>query len=422
MPDIFDKCFRFRQDHWIAGTEDRPVAERVLFDVMPIRNAGPWVEYKGRRVLQFSSNDYLGMSTHPEVVRIAGETASEFGVGAPMGARPLTGTCELHLELERKVAEFKGTQAALTFTMGAGAMMGAIGSLAKPGDILILDQYAHASLVCGGRISGATIRYFRHNDPDSLERVLMRSDPGKARMIVIDGVYSMNGDIAPLPEICDLKEKYGARLFVDDAHGNGVCGENGRGSAEIFGVEERIDIHAGTFSKAFGTSGGFIAADQDVIFYVRNTAPTLLFTKATAACVATATLKSLEIVAKATDRRERAWRNANLLQQMLADRGFDIGETRTPITPIRFAGNDALHVADRLRSEYGIYVSAVVYPAVSKGTTILRVVPTAMHTEENVQYLVESLEKAVVETGVGIAGPGDGGNGIQIHRAARNQE
>jgi len=425
VPDIFDKCFRFRKDHWIAGTDDRPVAERVLFDVMPIRNAGPWVEYKGRRILQFSSNDYLGLSVHPEIVAAAAETASEYGVGAPMGARPLTGTCELHLELERKIAEFKGTQAALGFTIGAGAMMGAVGSLAQPGDILIMDQYAHASLVCGGRISGATIRYFRHNDPESLERVLMRCDSGKARMIIVDGVYSMNGDIAPLPEICDLKEKYGARLFVDDAHGNGVCGKNGRGAAEIYGLEERIDIHAGTFSKAFGTSGGFIAADQDVIFYVRNTAPTLLFTKATAACVAAATLKSIDIVARAHDRRERVWRNANLLQRELAERGFDIGETRTPITPVRFAGNDALHVADRLRSEYGIYASPVVYPAVRKGTTILRIVATAMHEEENIRYLVSSLDAAVAECGSNIkddaAALRDGGNGVPVQRTSLNR-
>mgnify|MGYP003800892685 FL=1 len=388
---------RFREEQRIAAQEDLPIVERVIFGVSPTENAGPWIEANGRRMLQFSTNDYLGMSVHPEVRAVAAEYAARYGISAPMGARPLTGTIELHLEFERRIADFKRTEAALSFTMGAGAMIGAIACLARQGDLLIMDQLAHASLVCGGKISGASIKFFRHNDPENLERVLKRSDPARPKLIVVDGVYSMNGDIAPLREICDLKERYGARLFMDDAHGHGVCGDHGRGAAEMLGVEERIDLHAGTFSKAFGTYGGFIAGPKEVVFYVRCLAPTILFTKAAPACVVAATMKSLELVRKANDRRKRVWDNARYLQGLLRERGFEVGDTQTPITPIRLGDHCAVHCADILRRKHGVWVSAVVYPAVRRGNGIIRAIPTALHTHEDVDYLVNSLEAARAE-------------------------
>ncbi|MFW6107638.1 MAG: aminotransferase class I/II-fold pyridoxal phosphate-dependent enzyme [bacterium] len=397
MADIFDRCVHFLSEQRIATAEDLTVASRVLFDESPIDNAGPALQLHGREGVQFSTNDYLGMSIHPEVLAAGRESVDRYGLGAPMGARPLTGTTELHLELEREIADYKGTEASLTFSMGAGAMMGAVACLAQPGDLLIYDQLAHASLVCGGKISGASIKYFRHNDPASLERVLESADPGENKLVVVDGVYSMNGDIAPLPDICDLCERYDARLFVDDAHGHGVCGANGRGVAETLGVEDRIDIQAGTFSKAFGTYGGFVAAAKEVIFYIRCMAPTILFTKAAPACVVAATRKSLELVRKADDRRKRLWANARRLQRTLTERGFDVGETETPITPISFVGNSALYVADVLRRKYRIWVSPVVYPAVRRNSAIIRVIPTALHTDEQIDYLVDSLEAAVEE-------------------------
>ncbi len=397
MADIFDKCMRFRGEQRIARDDELPVAERVLFAESPIENAGPWIEHDGRRILQFSTNDYLGMSVHPEIRAVAADYVRRYGIGSPMGARPLTGTIGLHLELERELADFKRTEAALIFSMGAGAMLGAIACLARPGDLVILDQLAHASLVCGAKISGASIKFFRHNEPASLERALEYADPDQDTLVVVDGVYSMNGDIAPLREISDQCRRYGARLFVDDAHGTGVCGEHGRGAAEMLGVEDRIDLHAGTFSKAFGTYGGFVAGPKEIIFYIRCLAPTMLFTKAPPACVAAATLKSLELVRKADDRRERAWANANRLQSLLRERGFDVGATQTPITPISFGGNSALHVADILRRKHNIWVSPVVYPAVRRGAAILRVIPTALHEEDDILHLVDSIESALAE-------------------------
>ncbi|MCC5828695.1 MAG: aminotransferase class I/II-fold pyridoxal phosphate-dependent enzyme [Phycisphaeraceae bacterium] len=394
VADIFSRCVHFLNEQRIASPEELDVAMRVLFDVSPVDNAGPYFELDGRRFIQFSSNDYLGLSVHPAVRRAAAEAAMTHGIGNPMGARPLTGTCELHLELERRIAEFKRTEAALTFATGANAMTGMVGCLAKPGDLIILDQFAHASLIAGAKISGAQMRTFRHNDPASLERILTRADPRQAKLIVIDGVYSMNGDIAPIPEICDLKDKFGARLIVDDAHGHGVCGQHGRGAAEVLKCEDRIDLHAGTFSKAFGTSGGFIAGDKAVVAYIRYLAPTLLFTKAANAVVTTATLKALELLEQAEDRRARLWSNARLFQARLRQAGFDIGQTQTPITPISLGGNTALFIADILRRDFGIYAAPVLYPAVRRNQGILRTIPTAMHEPSDLHYFVDSLEEA----------------------------
>jgi len=397
MADIFDRCIHFRDEQRITSKDDLSVAERVLFDVLPIQNAGPWFQMNGNRFLQFSTNDYLGISVRPEVRGQAAEMAERFGISAPMGARPLTGTCELHLELEEKVAAFKRVESAVIFSTGAGAMMGVIGGLAKPGDLIIMDQLVHASLICGAKISGASIKYFRHNDRDNLERVLKLADPKQAKLIVVDGVYSMNGDISHLKEICDLRDMYGARLLVDDAHGNGVCGPTGRGVAELLDVEQRIDIHAGTFSKAFGTSGGFITGEKSVMFYIRSLSPSLLFTKAPSAVVTAATLKAVDLVDGAAEERTKLWQNASYLQKSLQKQGFDIGETRTPITPISLGGNRALYVADILRRKHNIFVSAVLYPAIRRGSTILRIVPTALHTSEDIDRLVRSIVTSLTE-------------------------
>ena len=391
MADIFDKCIRFKKQQLIVSHEDRATAEGILFRLSPLNNAGPWMEVDGRRVLQFSTNDYLGLASHPRVREAAAEVVAENGVSMPMGARPLTGNIDLHLELQRQVAGFKRTEDALVFSNGALTMMGTIATLANARDLVILDRYAHASLVCGAKISGARVKFFHHNDLESLEAILLEAPPKQAKMVVVDGVYSMQGDIAPLPEICDLCEKYGARLIVDDAHGTGVCGPNGRGVAELLGVEDRIDLHLGTFSKAVATMGGFAAGDGLVINYLQFTAPTILFTKAMPACIAAATIESLKLLAQAHDRRKKLWHNARMLQEGLRAAGYDIGNTQTPITPIHGNGTDAIYLGKALYEEYGIWVSAVLYPAVPIGTSILRAIPNAAHSEEDIRLLIQAL-------------------------------
>jgi 7-keto-8-aminopelargonate synthetase-like enzyme len=345
----------------------------------------------GKTYLQFSTNDYLGLTQHPDVQKSAQEAVEKWGICAPMGARPLTGTTNLHMELEKEVADFKRTEASLTFSTGANAMMGTLACLFGPDDLIIMDQYAHASLVCGARISRAKIQFFRHNDAEALEKLLARSDPDQAKAVVIDGVYSMRGDIAPIPEIVEVKDRYGARLLIDDAHGTGVNGENGRGTAERLDCEPGVDLHMGTFSKAFVTSGGFIAGPLGVVDFIRYMAPTMLFTKSTSAVVTVATLASIRASRQDPSRRERLWENTRFLQGGLRDIGLDLGNTQTPITPIRMNGTGAVMMAAALREKFGIWAAAVTYPAIRFGTSILRVIPTANHTRENLEFFLKAM-------------------------------
>jgi glycine C-acetyltransferase len=390
MADIFDKVAKFLHTSPICDGNDRATAEKVLYRQSPLDNAGPWIRHEGRDILQFSTNDYLGLARHPRVRQAAIEMVDRYGVSAPMGARPLTGSTELHDELERQIADFKGTERSLVFGNGAHAMMGCVAALAGPRDYVVLDRYAHASLVCGVRISGAQMAFFQHNDVEDLDALLSKF-PHRAKMVVVDGVYSMQGDMAPLPEICDICKKHGARLLVDDAHGNGVCGKNGRGTAELMGVEDRIDVHLGTCSKAMATMGGFAAGESGVIEYLRFNAPTILFTKAMPACIAAATLESLALLRAGHDLRTKLWDNARTLQKMLTDAGFNIGQTESPITPIHGNGTSAVHMSNALYGEFGIWVSAVLYPAVPIGTSMLRAIPTAAHSKDDIERLVKAL-------------------------------
>ncbi len=394
MADIFDKCTRFlKKSAIVRNGRDRAIAESVLFRKSPLDNAGPWIEVEGRRILQFSTNDYLGLANDPRVRAAAVKIAERYGVGAPMGARPLTGNTELHHELERQVAEFKRTEDALAFSSGAYTMMGVVACLAGPKDLILLDKFAHASLVCGARSSGAAVDSFAHNDVEDLEAKLAKTPSEQAVMVIVDGVYSMQGDMAPLPDLCAVCRKYGARLVVDDAHGTGVCGPTGRGTAEHFGVEECIDLQLGTFSKAFGTMGGFASGAADVIRFLRFNAPTILFTKAMPAVFAAATLEALRIAAAEPERRERLWRNARMLQDGLRRAGFDIGSTQAPITPVLNHGTDAVYYSKVLFDEFGIWASAVLFPAVPIGTSILRLIPTANHSRKDIQRFLEAIRQ-----------------------------
>jgi 7-keto-8-aminopelargonate synthetase-like enzyme len=407
MADIFDKCVEYKdsivnvisnyiRNDAIEWEDSIDIFEHFSHNwfnrPFPINNGGPHIYHDHREGLQFSTNDYLGLSRNKELQEYALQCFEKHGISMPMGSRALTGTTEIHLELEKLVAEFKKKEDAMTFSTGAGAMMGVVSGLTTKNDLVILDQKAHASLYCGAKISSATIRTFKHNDVADLEKILRQSDPNQATMIVIDGVYSMDGDIAPLSDICDLRDKFNVRLLVDDAHGNGVLGEGGRGCAELYGVEDRIDIHAGTFSKAFGLKGGFVAADKSVIEFLRLNAYTNLFTKAQPAVFAAVIIKALDIVKNATDLRQRVFENAAYLQKRLQILGFDIGKTMTPITPIYFPGLEAFFIVDTLRVNFGIFTVPVFYPAISWGSSLIRIIPTALHTEDHLNRLCNCLD------------------------------
>lgn len=365
------------------------------FEPMPLSNAGPVLDHEDGQILQMSTNDYLGLCSHSEIRRVATEHVARHGLGAPMGSRAISGTTLLHLELEEKLARFKGTEAALLFSVGANAMMGALAALAGEGDLVILDQYAHASLRCGARLSRAEIRTFQHNDVEHLASILTSSSGRTGRLVVVDGVYSMSGDTAPLVEICELCDRHGAVLMVDDAHGTGVFGGHGGGLAEQLGVGEQIDIHAGTFSKAFGLLGGFIAAPARVVAYLRRTAPTYLFTKALPGAYVAALHTALDLVRGGTDLRARLWSNTRTIQTRLRSLGFDLGTTSSPITPIRCQDMAAGRIAEVLRRRHRIWAAPVVYPAVPRGESIIRVIATAAHEQSHIDRFCTCLVEAV---------------------------
>ena len=393
MPDVFDKCLRFQRKNGIVSEEDREIAARSVYRESPLDSAGPWLKLNGRHALQFSSNDYLGLANHPDVRAAATKVVAEFGISAPMGARAMTGNTQLHVELERQVAAFKRTEKALVFSTGSDAMMGAVAALAGRRDLIILDEYAHASLTWGAKVSGADVEVFQHNNVEELESILSEAPRKQAKMVVVNGVYSMHGDLAPLPELSELCKANGARLLVDDAHGTGVCGDNGRGTAELFGVEDQIDLHLGTFSKAVGTAGGFAAGDQAVIDFLKYRAPSILFTKAMPACIAAGTLEALKLVRDSQDRRNTLWRNAELLQNGMQAAGYSIGNTQTPITPVHAKGSAAIYLSDAMDREFNIRTSAILYPAVPFGTSVLRITPTANHCRTDIQLLLKAASK-----------------------------
>lgn len=394
MSDVFVKCREFldRPFQFGSGTDgDRELAEAVYCFVSPPANSGPWIEIDGRKILQFGSNDYLGLASHPAIRQRAAEVAREYGISQPMGSRLLTGTVPQHLELEAKLARFKGTQDAIVFSAGALAMMGTLAALCGHDDVLFIDENAHATLKFGAKASAATVRVFQHNDVDHLESLLKKTPVKGGRVVVVDGVYSMQGDIAPLPELVDLRRRYGFRLLVDDAHANGVFGPQGRGTPFHFGVQDEVDLHLGTFSKAFGTIGGFVAGPYEVITYLRFHAPTYIFTKALPLVVTEATSVALDLLMAADDRREKLWSNTRRLQERLREAGFCLGNTQSPITPVLAQGTKALYWSHELRGKFGIWGAPATYPAVKLGESLLRLIPTALHEARHIDYVVESL-------------------------------
>jgi 8-amino-7-oxononanoate synthase len=391
MSDVFDKCDVFwNRMKKMSGDLFEPLLA-TFHRAFPITNCLPHFEWQGRRMLQVATNDYLGLATHPDVIAAAVEVAREHGAGTPLGARPLTGNTSLHLELEDRLAEYRRTESSLVYNLGLGAMSGTISCLVGRGDYVFADAYAHHCIHDGARLSKGEVKWFRHNDMEDLERLLKECPRDSAKLIVVDGVYGMIGDLAPLPELVELKHRYNARLFVDDAHGTGVLGANGRGTAELYGVEDQVDIHGGTFAKSFGTFGGYVCAPKKITHYVRHVSPGFMLTKALPACIVAATLKSLELMQKMPERREKLWVNINTLRSGLRAIGFEIGNPQGAVTSIFTRGVEALKAVKLLQDEYDIIVNPVMFPAVPYGKSIIRMTASALHTPEQMIQLVDAL-------------------------------
>jgi 8-amino-7-oxononanoate synthase len=346
----------------------------------------------------FGSNNYLGLATDPRLIRAAAEAVERYGVGTA-GSRLLNGTLDVHVALEARLARFHGREAALAFTVGYLANLGAIQALCGRGDLVFLDRLVHASLVDACRLAGVEVKRFRHNDAGHLDR-LLSEHVGRPALVAVDGVYSMDGDLAPLPDLVEVCRRHGARLLVDDAHGLGVFGPGGRGVPEHFGVEDEVDVLVGTLSKATGCVGGYVVADAPVIEYMRHVSRPLIFTASLPAPMVAATLVALDLVDQEPERRARLWRNTERLVAGLRGHGLDVGRTRSPIVPVQTGDLARTFRAWRILADGGVYVNPVLPPAVPPGKCILRLTVMATHTDEQLDHAVEAIAAAVREAGV----------------------
>ncbi|MEJ5201205.1 MAG: pyridoxal phosphate-dependent aminotransferase family protein [Anaerolineales bacterium] len=390
--DIFTKCYEY--------TEVKEAIEHGIYPYfIPLTgNEGTEVTFRGHRLIMCGSNNYLGLTTHPKVREAAIQAVKNFGTSCT-GSRFLNGTLELHEQLEQELAKWVGKPAALVFSTGMQANLGTVSALVTRDDVVVLDKEDHASIVDGARLGFGKIERFRHNDMNHLERVLQSLSDHVGKLIVVDGLFSMEGDLAPLPEIVKLAEKYGARVMVDDAHGMGVTG-GGHGTAAHFGVTDRVDLIMSTFSKSFASLGGFIAGDSDVVSYVKHHARALIFSASIPPANAAAALAALHVMAEEPDRVERVNQNAEKMRAGFKALGFNTGHSVTPVIPIIIGDDQLTFLAWKRLFEEGVFVNPVISPAVSPGRQLLRTSYMATHTDEQLDRVLETFAKVGKELGL----------------------
>ena len=379
--DIFEKCYQFTQ------AKDA-IKEGFYPYFIPLEeNEGTEVEFEGLRLIMCGSNNYLGLTTHPKVKKAAKDAIERFGTSCT-GSRLLNGTLALHERLEKELAEFVSKDDSLVFSTGMQVNLGTISTLTGRSDVVILDKDDHASIVDGARLGYGKIERFRHNDIDHLESVLQSIPENLGKLIVVDGVFSMGGDLADLPAIIPLAKKYSARIMVDDAHGMGVTGK-GRGTAAQFGVGEEVDLIMSTFSKSFASLGGFIAGDSDIIHFIKHTARSLIFSASIPAANTAAALAALDIIRKEPERVDRVNAIAERIRKELKRMGFNVGESVTPIVPVIIGDDNKTFQTWKGLFEKGVFVNPVISPAVPQGMQLLRTSYMATHTDEQIDKVLE---------------------------------
>lgn len=380
--------------HWI-DEELASLKESGLYNEIRTLGSpqGAWLVVDGKQVLNFCSNNYLGLANHPQLVQAAQEAMDEYGVG-PGAVRTIAGTMDLHLELEKRIAEFKRVEDALTFQSGFTANIGTIPALVGKEDVIFSDELNHASIIDGCRLSSAKIARYDHADPDSLEAVIKEYDGEYRRgLIVTDGVFSMDGDFPPLDKLAEISKKYGLMLMVDDAHGEGVLGEGGRGIVDHFHLHGQVDVEVGTFSKAFGVMGGVVAGDARIIKWLRQRGRPFLFSSAVTVPDVAATIAAIDLLEESTELVDKLWSNADYFKKEMEELGFDTGKSMTPITPVMLGeAKLAREFSCRLYDEK-VFAMALGFPTVPRGMARIRVMISAAHSQEDLETSLAAFAK-----------------------------
>ena len=389
------------QKRAIQFDEPQRVKDSGLYPYFRVLESGQDKEViiAGKKVLMFGSNNYLGLTSHPKIKEAAIAAIKKYGSGTA-GSRFLNGTLDIHLELEEKLAKFVGKEDTITFSTGFQTNLGAIAGVVGRNDCIIIDEQDHASLIDGTRLSFGKVFKYRHNDMESLEKVLVKQTDYKLKIIIMDGIFSMEGDIAKLDEIVALSEKYNACVMVDDAHGLGVLGDGGKGTANHFGLTDKVEIITGTFSKSLASIGGFIAASKEVIDFLRHTARSFIFSASLSPASAASVIAALEIINKESEIVDRLWDNTRLSIKLFNHYGIDIGKSETPIIPIYIRDSEKTFILTKMLLEQGIFVNPVISPAVPPEDSLLRFSLMATHTSDQIEYSIEKIYKTGKQLGI----------------------
>ncbi|WP_178988871.1 aminotransferase class I/II-fold pyridoxal phosphate-dependent enzyme [Winogradskyella schleiferi] len=395
MKDLFEKIYRDKGPlgKWAAQAEGYFVFPKLEGEI------SNRMKFQGKDVITWSINDYLGLANHPEVRKVDAEAAAAYGSAYPMGARMMSGHTDLHEQLQNELATFVQKEAAYLLNFGYQGMVSTVDALVGKDDIIVYDVDAHACIIDGVRLHHGKRFTYKHNDIESLEKNLERAtkmaeQTGGGILVISEGVFGMRGEQGRLKEIVALKEKFNFRLFVDDAHGFGTLGKTGAGAGEEQGVQDDIDVYFATFAKSLASTGAFIAADQEIIDYLKYNLRSQMFAKSLQMQLVVGALKRLDMLRTMPELKQNLWTIVNALQSGLKERGFDIGTTQSCVTPVYLKGSipEAMALVRDLRENYGIFCSIVVYPVIPKGLILLRMIPTATHTLEDVRETLDAFE------------------------------
>jgi len=393
--DLFDRIHQNKGPlgKWASQAEGYYVFPKLEGEL------GPRMKFHGKEILNWSLNDYLGLANHPEIRKVDAQVAMQYGAAYPMGARMMSGHTDFHEQLERELAQFVQKQAAYLLNFGYQGMLSIIDALASKNDVIVYDVDSHACIVDGVRLHQGKRFTYKHNDLESIEKNLQRAvkiakTTGGGILFITEGVFGMRGQQGKLKEIVDLKQKYNFRLLVDDAHGFGTLGKTGAGAGEEQGVQDQIDVYFSTFAKSMASIGAFVAADKDIIDYLKYNLRSQMFAKSLPMIQTIGALKRLEMLRTIPELKEKLWKNVNALQNGLKEKGFNIGDTNTCVTPVYLSGSipEAMMMVNDLRENYGIFLSIVVYPVIPKGIILLRMIPTASHTLDDINQTLDAFQ------------------------------